>query len=65
MPEIEKNPGPDWEVHYWIDEGPEVMSVFGAATIELAIQEARFSLGSQADYRIIAVAMKITREKLE
>jgi hypothetical protein len=45
---FEKNPGPDWIVEYrWLgenDEGVEAMVIFGAATSEIALQEAEYSL---------------------
>ena len=43
---IEKRPGPDWDVYYMdMQDGTrECMSVFGCATPEEAIAEARYSL---------------------
>jgi hypothetical protein len=44
---FEKNPGPDWVVEYrWMeesDEGPQYMTIYGAATPEMALKEARHS----------------------
>jgi hypothetical protein len=45
MNEVVKGTGHDWNVHYtFADEEPEVMTVFGAMTVERAISEARYSL---------------------
>jgi hypothetical protein len=47
---IEKRPSADWEVYYMdIDGARECMSVFGCATPEEAIEEARYSLNVSAD----------------
>jgi hypothetical protein len=48
MTKIEKRPGPDWEVYYMdlVDGSTECMSVFGSATPEEAIAEARYSLNA-------------------
>ncbi len=41
---IGKAPGHDWTVTFrWEDGEPELMSVFGAMTIEKAVKEARYS----------------------
>jgi hypothetical protein len=54
---FEKNPGPDWVVEYrWLeesDEGPEYMTIYGAATPEVALQEARYSLDAEEEPYII------------
>lgn len=48
MAKIEKRPGPDWTVYYidLVDGGAESMSVFGSATPEEAVAEARASLNA-------------------
>jgi hypothetical protein len=47
---IEKRPGPDWEIHYmYLDGSRDCMAVFGAATPEEAIAEARFSLNATCE----------------
>lgn len=44
---VEKRPGPDWDIHYMDMNGVrECMSVFGCATPEGAIAEARYSLNA-------------------
>lgn len=44
---VEKRPGPDWDIHYMdIDGTRDCMSVFGCATPEEAITEARYSLNA-------------------
>ena len=64
---IEKRPGPDWEVFYVDnhDGSRERMSVFGSATPEDAIAEARASLNALCDrdeeidqFEIVAVVRK-------
>jgi hypothetical protein len=60
QPRVEKNPGPDWVVEYrWLghcDEGVESMMIFGVATSEIALEEAKYSLGSsKTPYVIIGV----------
>ncbi|HEX3442879.1 MAG TPA: hypothetical protein VHT93_21285 [Pseudolabrys sp.] len=49
--EIVKRPGPDWDIFYmYIHDGiRDCMSVFGSATPEEAIAEARFSLNAFCD----------------
>jgi hypothetical protein len=53
----EKNPGPDWVVEYrWLeesDEGLEYMTIFGAATAEIALKEARSSLDAGVEPYVI------------
>ena len=51
MPKIEKRPGPDWLVYYMdVTNGEtECMSVFGCASPEEAITEARWSLTSTCE----------------
>jgi hypothetical protein len=51
MPTIEKRPGPDWLVYYRdvINGDTESMSVFGCASPEEAIAEARWSLTSTCE----------------
>jgi hypothetical protein len=61
MRNFEKNPGPDWVVEYrWLgesDEGvSEYVTIFGAATVEIALTEARSSLDlGKEPYAIIGV----------
>jgi hypothetical protein len=44
---IVKRPGADWDVHYiYLDGSRDRMSVFGCATPEEAIAEARWSLNA-------------------
>lgn len=45
---IEKRPGADWQIYYMDlhDGGRECMSIFGSATPEEAIAEARASLNA-------------------
>ena len=44
---VERRPGPDWDIHYMdIDGVCDCMSVFGCATPEEAIAEARYSLNA-------------------
>ncbi len=47
MTDIIKRPGWDWTVFYrWDDEpGIHAMTVFGAMSMEQAVDDARFSLG--------------------
>lgn len=50
-PKIEKRCGWDWTVFYrWDDEpGIHVMSVFGAMSIALALEDAKSSIGDDAE----------------
>ena len=49
--EIEKGPGYDWEITYKTGDEPiETMSVFGCLTPEKALEEARYSLGTELDF---------------
>lgn len=69
MAKIEKRPGPDWAVYYMdlVDGSTECVSVFGSATPEEAIAEARASLnalcetGEEEDqFEILAVVRQGT-----
>jgi hypothetical protein len=52
-----KREGRDWTVMYRIGEDPiETMMVFGAATIDIALSDAHYSLGaSGTTYRIVGI----------
>lgn len=55
MKAIEKRPGLDWLVYYTLDDEPgtHAMSVFGAATPEQALKDARYSLSE--GYEIVGL----------
>ncbi len=61
--QFEKNPGPDWVVDYqWLGKsdfpGVESMTIYGAATSEIALDEARYSLDlGKTPYVIIGLTM--------
>ncbi|MDO8875567.1 MAG: hypothetical protein Q8M24_02790 [Pseudolabrys sp.] len=48
---VEKRPGADWAIYYMdiIDGDRECMAVFGCATPEEAIAEARYSLNANCE----------------
>lgn len=54
---FEKSAGPDWVVEYrWLEESDqesEYVTIYGAATPELALQEARYSLDAGEEPYII------------
>lgn len=48
--EVVKRPGADWDIYYiYLDGERYCMSVFGSATPEDAIKEARYSLNVSAE----------------
>lgn len=59
--EIEKRPGWDWRVTYRAWDKPGELLVFGAMTIEQALQDARDDLsacelaGVEPDYEILSI----------